>query len=898
MDYYMFSVMRVFMRMCSKCGNCLSNWYFEKHGQLFCKQDYWSSFGEACNGCTEIITGPVMVAGEHKYHPECFQCVNCHTYIGDGENYALIERSKLFCGICYNLQMKPILTETPRRRRKPHSIQMIEVAPTPDRPRGLHFSIEKKSLNSRQSVNRKQDNPSSPQLKISKIDSNPELEDLNIGDKIIEVNGITVKDQFIKEITSVLENPNEALHLMVERDPSPLPRERNARSVYSSDTESDTERTSVSSPESMDIEGTKVLLRPKNLISPNRSSHVRRRSKSPSPIPTSRQKSVDLSRAQSFRTMPETHRVFRTSDLVPGPVLGKGFFGQAVKVTHKLTGEVMVLKELYRFDEDAQKSFLKEVSVLRSLDHPNVLKLLGVMYKEKKLNLVTEFIEGGTLKDLLQDQSKTLSWLQKVNMAKDISSGMSYLHSMDIIHRDLNSNNCLCRADQTVVVADFGLARVISDHDLFRQPPKTPSPTKGPGKRRYQRKKRYTVVGNPFWMAPEMINGHKYDEKVDVFSFGIVLCEIIGQVYADPDILPRSFDFSLNVEAFKEKFCRDCPNGLLKLAVICAQMIPESRPSFEKVNLWSENLMLHLEHGMALPQELQGDAVQFYKDFKASVISKTSKKESETDTGSKGKEEKSVERKGSKKGLRRKSSLSVIKENSKNQTNVDSHKGVINKSQDLMGSPQKTVENSKNAEENSFDRMENSKNAVENHKNSVENSQSAMDNKTFILTDSSDSAESFHTAVGSSQNSSGSSGIAMENSSHETEQSLTHMQTEDISKGAEVILSDDSEQCDRKFTQNNAISQENNINKTVEISLYPESRGKNHDMSEMDLGENEVDFSLDSMNMETSLISKENQVLEKGTYSNEVDLTSEIQVPVIELTPAVEHTNMEADVYR
>lgn len=763
---------------CSKCGQCLSNWYFEKHGLLFCKQDYWSTYGEACNGCTEIITGPVMVAGEHKYHPECFQCVKCFTYIGDGENYALVERSKLFCGMCYNLQMKPILTETPCRRRKPHSIQMIEVPPTPDRPRGLHFSIEKKNvLNSRQSVNK--DNLNSTQLKISKIDSNPELEDLSIGDKIIEVNGVSVKDQFLNEIQLILENPNEALHLMVERDPSPLPYDRSSR-VYSSDTESESERYA-SSPEAVDVDGTKVLLRPKNVINSHRNSHVRRRSKSPSPLPSPRQKSVDLSRAQSFRTMPQTHRVFRTSDLVPGAVLGKGFFGQAVKVTHKLTGEVMVLKELYRFDEDAQKSFLKEVSVLRSLEHPNVLKLLGVMYKEKKLNLVTEFIEGGTLKDLLQNKSLTLTWLQKVKMAKDISSGMAYLHSMDIIHRDLNSNNCLCRADQTVVVADFGLARVISDHDLFRQPPKTPSIARSPGKRRYQRKKRYTVVGNPFWMAPEMINGHKYDEKVDVFSFGIVLCEIIGQVYADPDILPRSYDFSLNVEAFKEKFCADCPNGLLKLAVICAQMVPENRPSFEKVNLWSENLMLHLEHGMTLPQELQGDAVQFYKDIKAHLISNTATKDSELDTSPKGKEEKMVERKGSKKGMRRKSSLCVITENSKNKPDI---------SKDSVENSQKQTESFLN-------------NAVGNSQAVMENNQRTKEYSNPVMVASPGSTYSFHSDVNDSH---------LESSNNEDDIVESDWKGSDIQKSP----SNDSKQVD-SIVVNSIEQHDKNVNKLMSL---------------------------------------------------------------------------------
>lgn len=97
--------------------------------------------------------------------------------------------------------------------------------------------------------------------------------------------------------------------------------------------------------------------------------------------------------------------------------------------------------------------------------------------------------------------------------------------------------------DKRVVVADFGLSRIIlqgiggqtSSRVSGRQSvlsitngkycSKT-MPRNGTTSRRHERKKRYTVVGNPYWMAPEMMKGNKYDEKVDVFSFGIVLCEV------------------------------------------------------------------------------------------------------------------------------------------------------------------------------------------------------------------------------------------------------------------------------------------------------------------------------------------------------------------------------------
>lgn len=107
-------------------------------------------------------------------------------------------------------------------------------------------------------------------------------------------------------------------------------------------------------------------------------------------------------------------------------------------------------------------------------------------------------------------------------------------------------------------------------------------------------------------MAPEMLNGKRYDEKVDIFSFGIVLCEIIGQVNADPECLPRTYDFGLNVDKFMEKFLPDdCPQAFFALAVACCDLIPENRPASQKLEDCFEALYLNQEMGIPLPAELE-----------------------------------------------------------------------------------------------------------------------------------------------------------------------------------------------------------------------------------------------------------------------------------------------------
>lgn len=83
----------------------------------------------------------------------------------------------------------------------------------------------------------------------------------------------------------------------------------------------------------------------------------------------------------------------------------------------------MVLKKLYRMDAKCEQDFVKEAAVMRQLHHPNVLRFLGVLYNEKKLHLVTEYVSGGTLRRLL-DSPTELSWSKRMSIAKDVASGM------------------------------------------------------------------------------------------------------------------------------------------------------------------------------------------------------------------------------------------------------------------------------------------------------------------------------------------------------------------------------------------------------------------------------------------------------------------------------------------
>ncbi|KAM9333085.1 LIM domain kinase 1-like isoform 2-T5 [Pholidichthys leucotaenia] len=609
---------------CCECGSILSHWYYEREGQLYCKKHYWSRYGEHCHGCKETIaTGLIMVAGEQKYHPECFICMSCDMVIGDGDTYTLIERSKLYCGNCSIVESAA--RQTSPLTKSPHMVALVSFPPHAAYRQGLTVSTDCSQ-------------DKNPIVTVTELDStvlSPDLlSSVHVGDQVLEINGIPVHSIPQDEINYVLQDTSRPLQLTIEHNP------QSPQVLFDSDNSSEsincpepcvhnklnsTQKLpsleeEPSPPEETD-EQTKTSLSPpqhEGTTGLRRSCSIDKCPLAPRALSLLSQRR-EMVRSESLRVDPgdRTHRIFTPSELIHGEVLGKGFFGQAVKVTHQKTGEVMVMKELIRSDEETQKTFLKEVKVMRCLDHPNVLKFIGLFYKDKRIHFVSEYIQGGTLRETIIKMDEDFPWNIRVGYARDIAAGMAYLHSMNVIHRDLNSFNCLVRENQSVVIADFGLARLVMEHRNQSRTTSLERPAKGTVAelRKLDRRKRYTVVGNPYWMAPEMIHGKTYDERVDIFSFGIMTCEVIGRVSADPDYLPRTNDFGLNVAGFLQQYHPpQCPSAFLPLAVFCCDLDADKRPSFSKLEEWLDNLKMNLDIGLPLLSELDQLCQAFWLD--------------------------------------------------------------------------------------------------------------------------------------------------------------------------------------------------------------------------------------------------------------------------------------------
>ncbi|XP_035427527.1 cyclin-dependent kinase 2 isoform X2 [Cygnus atratus] len=187
--------------------------------------------------------------------------------------------------------------------------------------------------------------------------------------------------------------------------------------------------------------------------------------------------------------------------------IGEGTYGVVYKARNKVTGEVVALKKI-RLDTETEgvpSTAIREISLLKELKHPNIVKLLDVIHTENKLYLVFEFLHQD-LKKFMDDSSLGIALPLIKSYLFQLLQGLAFCHAHRVLHRDLKPQNLLINADGAIKLADFGLARA------FGVPLRT-----------------YTHEVVTLWYRPpEILLGCKYySTAVDIWSLGCIFAEMV-----------------------------------------------------------------------------------------------------------------------------------------------------------------------------------------------------------------------------------------------------------------------------------------------------------------------------------------------------------------------------------
>eukprot|EP01130_Rhizamoeba_saxonica_P003821 TRINITY_DN1583_c0_g3_i2.p1 TRINITY_DN1583_c0_g3~~TRINITY_DN1583_c0_g3_i2.p1 ORF type:complete len:605 (-),score=123.16 TRINITY_DN1583_c0_g3_i2:142-1956(-) len=211
---------------------------------------------------------------------------------------------------------------------------------------------------------------------------------------------------------------------------------------------------------------------------------------------------------------PETEQTFNLEDFVNpnNPThrfenlkkIGEGGVGVIYSAEDKKTYGKVAIKEM-ELKPSQVDQLISEMAIMKSCVHPNIVEFIDGYLVNQKLWVVMELMDGGCLTDVLDEfRSIKMTEGQIAQVCKDSLLGLSYVHNQHRIHRDIKSDNILLNSKGEVKLADFGFSAQLTQ----------------------DRAKRTSIIGTPYWMPPEMIQGEEYGTKVDIWSLGIMIMEM------------------------------------------------------------------------------------------------------------------------------------------------------------------------------------------------------------------------------------------------------------------------------------------------------------------------------------------------------------------------------------
>jgi serine/threonine-protein kinase TNNI3K len=254
-------------------------------------------------------------------------------------------------------------------------------------------------------------------------------------------------------------------------------------------------------------------------------------------------------------------------------LLNRGGFGEVFLGTYR--GRAVAVKRLLpdrRKNMREVEAFIVEIKIMLSMDHPRVVGCLGVAWESwTDISCISEYMEGGDLRTLLerfeQDEHRAHGFDDdKIKIALHVAEGLAYLHDMDptVLHRDLKSKNILLNNNLDAKLTDFGVSRESADVTM----------TAG--------------VGTSLWMAPEVMIGDRYNEKADMFSFGVVLGELDCQQLPYSHAKEPGTDRKLPGTAILQmvaagqlrlEISNSTPAAIYDLVMACTSLTPSDRPT-------------------------------------------------------------------------------------------------------------------------------------------------------------------------------------------------------------------------------------------------------------------------------------------------------------------------------